>query len=109
LFAPLLPFVTEEVWSWFRSGSIHRAPWPSPDPTSESAAALQAASDVIAAVRKAKSSAQLSQRSPAALVSVAADPATLDALRAVEADLRAAGRIESLVLTEGTPAITVTL
>jgi valyl-tRNA synthetase len=109
LFAPILPFVTEEIWSWFQSGSLHRASWPSAAASSSSSAALSAASEVIGAVRKAKSSAKLSQRTPAALVSVSADIATLDALRSVEADLRAAGRIESLVLTEGSPTTTVTL
>jgi valyl-tRNA synthetase len=28
LFAPVIPFATEEVWSWTHEGSVHQAPWP---------------------------------------------------------------------------------
>ena len=65
LFAPFLPFVTEEVWSWWREGSIHHAPWPDAgeiealiDP-SESDAAFVRASEITALIRHKRSTMNL--------------------------------------------------
>nr|MDQ6910746.1 valine--tRNA ligase [Actinomycetota bacterium] len=65
LFAPFLPFVTEEVWSWSSDDSIHRTPWPTADalravaPDGEPAL-LGMAVEVLSQVRKAKTAAQVS-------------------------------------------------
>jgi valyl-tRNA synthetase len=69
LFAPVLPFVTEEVWSWWRDGSVHAQAWPDtdfrPDGVDEAAAdQLRRAAAVLTEVRKAKSAAKTSQRTP---------------------------------------------
>jgi valyl-tRNA synthetase len=67
LFAPVLPFVTEEVWSWWQSGSVHRARWPdvgeiaaltgAADPADLTA--VQHASDITAGLRQERSSRKL--------------------------------------------------
>jgi valyl-tRNA synthetase len=95
LFAPYLPYVTEEVWSWWQSGSVHLAPWPESLGGGD-ATALDLASAAIAAIRKAKSTAKLSMRADVAVVELAADPATLALVKGFADDLVAAGRIGEL-------------
>ena len=102
LFAPVLPFVTEEVWSWWQDGSIHRARWPEPGELRELAgpadpAVLDAASAAIAAVRGAKSAARLSVRAPVRQLVISAGDADLARIRAVLGDVQAAGKVEQVL------------
>jgi valyl-tRNA synthetase len=113
LFAPVLPFVTEEVWSWWQTGSVHRASWPvaAELPADGDPAVVTAAAEVLAAVRKAKSDAKQSMRADVETATVTA-PADRGALvEAARADLAAAGRIADLVVAagEGPLAVTVVL
>ncbi|HVX45432.1 MAG TPA: valine--tRNA ligase [Mycobacteriales bacterium] len=105
LFAPVLPYVTEEVWSWWQEGSVHRASWPQESELAEYVAtdteALGAAAAAISAVRKAKSDAKLSMRAEVASLTVTAAEGQLTALQAVVEDLRAAGRIGAVSLQPG--------
>jgi len=111
LFAPFLPFVAEEVWSWWHTGTVHRAAWPTGDELRTAvdgadSTALTVASQVIAAIRKAKSEAKLSMRANVSKVLVRAEPAMLVALGDVAEDLRAAGRVASLDTEEaGEPGL----
>ncbi len=104
LFAPFLPFVCEEVWSWWQEGSVHRAPWPEADELRAEAAgaarreelALEVTAEVLAAVRKAKSQAQRPMRAPVERVLVRDGAERLEALALGAEDLRAAGAIARL-------------
>jgi valyl-tRNA synthetase len=98
LFAPFLPFVTEEAWSWWREGSIHAAAWPVPGelPAGGDPSVLTAGAEVLRRLRKAKSEARVSMRAEVARAEVAGQAVAQVAL--VEADLRAAGRIADLDL-----------
>ncbi|MFV2084386.1 valine--tRNA ligase [Micromonospora sp. LOL_021] len=111
LFAPFLPFVAEEVWSWWRTGTVHQAAWPKGDELRAAvggadSTALTVASQVIAAIRKAKSEAKLSMRADVSRVLVRAEPEMLVALGSVSDDLCAAGRVAWLDTEEaGEPGL----
>jgi valyl-tRNA synthetase len=103
LFAPFLPFVTEEVWSWWQDGSVHRADWPRHEAledgvTGDEAEVLRDTSLVLAAVRKAKSEAKTSMRTDVRQAVVRGPAETLDRVHRAADDLRAAGRIADLRL-----------
>jgi valyl-tRNA synthetase len=109
LLAPILPFVTEEVWSWWQAGSIHNARWPSagefepalPDRAVAPDAVLEVATDVLAQVRRAKTTAKRSMRSLVAVLIVTGSTERIDALRLAEGDLIEACGIRSLVARVG--------
>jgi valyl-tRNA synthetase len=97
LLAPFLPYVTEEVWSWWQEGSIHRATWPTATELGSAAASDPALVDhvarALAGIRGAKSQAKVSMKAELSRVEITAPQAVLDAVRLAEPDLRAAGKI----------------
>jgi valyl-tRNA synthetase len=106
LFAPFLPYVTEEAWSWWREGSIHRSSWPGAAPLRTAAGdadtlPLRVAADVLSEVRRAKSEAKRSMRTPVAEVVVTDTSERLAALEQVAGDLREAGVIAELDTSAG--------
>ena len=101
LFAPVLSFAAEETWSWFRDGSVHTAPWPTPAGVEGDPAVLTAASEALIGVRRAKTEAKASQKTPVAVASITAPAATAAALRLVSGDLKAVGRIAELEISDG--------
>jgi valyl-tRNA synthetase len=113
LFAPVLPYVSEEVWSWWRDGSIHRAAWPKADELRVAGGAplvYEVAADVLAEVRKVKSTQRVSLAAPVDRVHVIDTPERLAALDAARRDVCDAGRIARLEVEAGTvPSVRVEL
>ncbi len=106
LFAPFLPYVTEEVWSWWQPGSIHRSSWPSGAALREAAGdgdglVLTVAAEVLTEVRRAKSEAKRSMRAEVDKVTVTDTPERLGALDQVALDVRGAGVIAQMFLDKG--------
>jgi valyl-tRNA synthetase len=114
LLAPVLPFVTEEAWSWWHHGSIHRAPWPAVEElpsglVAGDSAVLDVAAEVLGAVRRAKTAAKRSMRVPVARLSVTGDQRRLGLLAQAEQDVRDAGGVVELVTGMGAAGVEVVL
>jgi valyl-tRNA synthetase len=97
LLAPFLPYVTEEVWSWWQEGSIHRQPWPSAADLGSAASADDTTLDAVAAaltgIRGAKSGAKVSMRAELARVTITGPESAVAAIEGARRDLCNAGKI----------------
>jgi valyl-tRNA synthetase len=112
LFAPFLPFVTEEVWSWWQEGSIHASPWPKRqelddllDGAPSTAAADQQtyawATEVLFEIRKQRSEAKQPLKVLITRVAITAEAGAVALMPYVEADLKAALRVQAFDVSVG--------
>jgi len=108
LFAPFLPFATEEVWSWWQSGagSVHLASWPTAEELTANTDAsnsglLPIAADALHQLRKAKSDAKASMKAEVTSATLEVPADAKHAVTLLLADLKAAGRIHELSIAEG--------
>ena len=99
LLAPFMPFVTEEVWSWWKPGSVHHATWPTVDelPTGGDVALVDDVAAALIGIRGVKSNAKVSMKTELTAVTITGPEEALSRLRATEADLRAVGRVVSAI------------
>jgi valyl-tRNA synthetase len=105
LFAPYLPFVTEEVWSWWRPGSVHAAAWPTPDevvqpiggPDAAALAVREATQAALADVRRIKS---ILKKPVKAVITTAVLPNAVQRLQPAAPDFKAATHIRELAFRD---------
>ena len=115
LFAPFMPFVAEEVWSWWHDDSVHVSGWPGAAALRDASAGAGSepstvASAVLREVRRAKSEAKRPLRTEVMRATVTDSPERLAVLATVADDVCSAGRITELVTVVGPqPAVTAEL
>jgi valyl-tRNA synthetase len=107
LFAPFLPFATEEVWGWWRNGSVHRSQWPSALEIDGDTTLLATVGTALSGVRKAKSEAKVKQRTEVLSATITATESVATQLKAGIGDLKAASNARELTLVAGDGELTV--
>ena len=100
-------FVTDEVWSWWQSDSVHTSEWPNASRLSEvavdaNAQTMNAVSSIVSQLRKIKSDAQVSMRTEISSAIISAPAHVIALARTVERDLLVGTRVHSATWTEST-------
>jgi valyl-tRNA synthetase len=112
LFAPFLPFVTEEVWSWWRPGSVHKASWPTPEEVvapiggrdGDAVEVFAATRSALGEIRRIKA---IEKKAVKSVIDRAVLPQRFRALEPASQDFRAAAHIRALVFEQvEEPALT---
>ena len=103
LFAPFLPFVTEEVWSWWKPGSVHIASWPIPEelPCAGDVELLEDISAALVELRGVKSTHKKPMRTPILHATVSAPASMIEHLKLVQTDLAYVSKTEKFTWVEG--------
>ncbi|TFD55150.1 valine--tRNA ligase [Cryobacterium frigoriphilum] len=105
LFAPFVPFATEEAWSWSNETSVHLASWPVASElaagSTGNSALLDLSSRALTGIRRAKTDAKASQKSPVTSAVISGTAPEIALLAQASEDLKAVGRIEELTFVEG--------
>ena len=107
MFAPFLPYITEEVWSWrwgADGSSIHVERWPTPGEIGDydgDLAVFEAAVAVLSAIRRHKTEAKISLRTPLTEIEITGPAAALSKLELALGDVLAAGAVEAATLRPG--------
>jgi valyl-tRNA synthetase len=96
LFAPFIPFATEEVWSWTHDGSVHVSEWPTAPTEATPTGLLALVGEALIGIRRAKTDAKASQKADVTSATISG-PATLQL--ALD-DLRDVGRIATIDFVE---------
>jgi valyl-tRNA synthetase len=101
LLAPFIPFATEEAWSWWQEGSVHRSNWPVAEDLSgftgsQNAGLLSLASQALIGIRKAKSDEKLSMKAEITSLTIEASEQDVESLKLIESDLKSVGKIDEI-------------
>jgi len=114
LFAPVMPTITEELWSEryaaaTLSRSIHLCPWPTVQEFAQVAApqfdtSFDTAKQLLSVVRQARAKAQLSRLHPIVALTITAPPRDLAVIEAVVGDICAVECVQKLTVRGGDDA-----